>query len=101
MSDPQSATANIPPENGKRASIDPRSGEVHGSGAGAGGGNPGEDYDSDSAAGDGAFPSIPSARDHAPAGGQPVEKVEDRENVGIVTPEDYPLSDRAKGDPPG
>ncbi len=44
----------IPPENGKRASIDPATGAVHGSGSGAGGGNPGEDYDSDSAAGDGA-----------------------------------------------
>jgi hypothetical protein len=43
----------IPTENGRRASFDPRTGEVHGSGAGAGGGNPGEDFDSDSASGDG------------------------------------------------
>lgn len=34
----------IPPEAGKRASIN-KNGEVHGSGAGAGGGNPGEGYD--------------------------------------------------------
>jgi hypothetical protein len=43
----------IPPDNGRRASFDPQTGEVHGSGAGAGGGNPGEDFDSDSATGDG------------------------------------------------
>jgi hypothetical protein len=42
----------IPPENGKRASIDSATGRVRGSGSGAGGGNPGEDYDSDAAAGD-------------------------------------------------
>ena len=43
----------IPPENGTRARIDPRTGEVHGSGVGAGGGSPGEDFSSDSATGDG------------------------------------------------
>lgn len=43
-------------ERGKRASFDPRSGEVHGSGSGAGGGNRDEDYDSDSMAGGGAEP---------------------------------------------
>ena len=37
----------IPPEAGKRAYIDNKTGEVHGSGAGAGGGNPGEDIDLD------------------------------------------------------
>ena len=47
--------ADIPPENGRHASFDPYTGEVHGSGAGAGGGSPGEDFDSDSASGDG-FP---------------------------------------------
>ncbi len=47
----------LPPEAGRRASFDPKTGEVHGSGAGAGGGNPGEDYDSDSAAGDGTLPT--------------------------------------------
>jgi hypothetical protein len=35
----------IPSEAGKRAYIDEKTGEVHGSGAGAGGGNPIEDYD--------------------------------------------------------
>lgn len=45
-------------DNGRRASFDPRTGEVHGSGAGAGGGNPGEDLDQDSAGGDG--PAITS-----------------------------------------
>ena len=44
-------------ERGKRASIDRKSGEVHGSGSGAGGeGNPAEDYDQDSMAGAGAEP---------------------------------------------
>lgn len=41
----------IPPENGSRAWIDPKTGEVHGSGVGAGGGAPGEDFDSDPASG--------------------------------------------------
>ena len=45
----------IPPDNGKRASYDPATGAVHGSGSGAGGGNEGEDFDSDAATGDG-FP---------------------------------------------
>ena len=45
--------ADLPPENGRRAFVDPRTGEVHGSGAGAGGGSPGEDFDSDPQAGDG------------------------------------------------
>ena len=41
-------------ERGKRASYDPVSGEVHGSGSGAGGGgNPGEDHDADPMAGGG------------------------------------------------
>ena len=45
-------------ERGRRASFDPRSGAVHGSGAGAGGGgNPDEDYDSDPMAGAGAEPT--------------------------------------------
>jgi hypothetical protein len=48
--------ADLPPENGKRASIDSATGEVHGSGVGAGGGSSGEDFDSDSAAGDGPAP---------------------------------------------
>nr|WP_165388420.1 hypothetical protein [Sphingomonas populi] len=52
--DTQSEAA-IPPDNGKRASFDPVTGAVHGSGSGAGGGNAGEDFDSDAATGDG-FP---------------------------------------------
>lgn len=43
----------LPPENGRRAFFDQKTGAVHGSGAGAGGGNPGEDFASDAAAGDG------------------------------------------------
>jgi hypothetical protein len=46
-------SADLPPDNGRRASFDPRTGEVHGSGSGAGGGHRGEDFDSDSASGDG------------------------------------------------
>lgn len=43
----------MPPENGRRASFDPETGAVHGSGSGTGGGQAGEDFDSDSAGGDG------------------------------------------------
>lgn len=44
-------------ERGHRASFDPKSGEVHGSGSGAGGGgNPGEDIDPDSVGGGGQEP---------------------------------------------
>jgi len=50
---PTSPDDRFPPENGRRASFDERTGEVHGSGVGAGGGNPGEDFASDPAAGDG------------------------------------------------
>lgn len=47
-----------PVEHGKRASYDPRSGEVHGSGSGAGGGgNPREDHDGDPMAGAGHEPA--------------------------------------------
>lgn len=46
--------APVPPDNGRRASFDPVTGEVRGSGAGAGGGNAGEDLDEDRAGGDGA-----------------------------------------------
>jgi hypothetical protein len=45
-------------ERGRRATFDPKTGEVHGSGSGAGGsGNPDEDYDSDPMAGAGAKPA--------------------------------------------
>ncbi len=44
-------------EHGKRATYDPKSGEVHGSGSGAGGGgNPREDHDGDPMAGAGNPP---------------------------------------------
>lgn len=45
--------ADIPADNGRRASFDPRTGEVHGSGSSAGGGSEGDDFSSDSEAGDG------------------------------------------------
>lgn len=45
--DEAAAGRDIPPEAGKRAYIDNKTGEVHGSGSGAGGGNPGEDIDLD------------------------------------------------------
>ena len=35
----------LPTDNGSRASVDPRTGEVHGSGAGAGGGHRGDEID--------------------------------------------------------
>ena len=35
----------LPDDNGKRAAVDPKTGEVHGSGAGAGGGNRGDEID--------------------------------------------------------
>ena len=44
-------------ERGRRATFDPRTGAVHGSGSGAGGeGSPDEDYDGDPHAGGGAPP---------------------------------------------
>jgi hypothetical protein len=49
-------------EHGKRATYDPKTGEVHGSGSGAGGGgNPREDHDGDPMAG-GGNPSHGDAR---------------------------------------
>ncbi len=39
------ADTSLPEDNGKRASVDPKTGEVHGSGAGAGGGNRGDEID--------------------------------------------------------
>ncbi len=54
-SEPRAGTADptLPPENGRRASFDPATGAVHGSGSGAGGGNPGEDFEDDRSGGDG------------------------------------------------
>ncbi|WP_294235197.1 hypothetical protein [uncultured Sphingomonas sp.] len=37
------ADTELPADNGKRASVDPKTGEVHGSGAGAGGGHRGDE----------------------------------------------------------
>jgi hypothetical protein len=54
--------ADLPPDNGSRAWIDQKTGEVHGSGAGAGGGNPGEDFDSDRQGGSG-YPLTGSEQD--------------------------------------
>lgn len=56
----------LPPDNGRRASIDPRTGEVRGSGVGAGGGQPGEDLDQDAASGDGYPISGGEGTDHRP-----------------------------------
>ena len=47
----RAADPDAPPERGQRASFDPASGEVLGSGSGAGGGKIGEDYASDPATG--------------------------------------------------
>ncbi len=54
---PTNIDKDIPPENGKRASIDSKTGAVHGSGVGAGGGSPGEDFDNDSATGNAPLPT--------------------------------------------
>ena len=62
MPDRNTPDQDLPPDAGHRASFDPKTGEVHGSGAGAGGGNPGEDYDSDSASGDGTLPTGAGSR---------------------------------------
>lgn len=43
----------LPPDNGRRASFDPATGAVRGSGVGAGGGQEGEDMESDTPGGDG------------------------------------------------
>ena len=57
-------------ERGKRASFNPKTGEVHGSGSGNGsGGNPDEDYDGDPMAGAGADPmGAPRPADEAKQG---------------------------------
>ncbi|OMJ32312.1 hypothetical protein BSZ14_09085 [Sphingomonas sp. Sph1(2015)] len=39
----RNAGTSLPDDNGRRASADPKTGEVHGSGAGAGDGNPGDE----------------------------------------------------------
>ncbi|HEX8365752.1 MAG TPA: hypothetical protein VF603_10780 [Allosphingosinicella sp.] len=63
-------------ERGRRASVDRRTGEVHGSGSGAGGeGNPGEDYDRDPMAGSGAEP-LKGPRPAAEATQRPIDSDE-------------------------
>lgn len=64
----------IPAENGRRASIDTRTGEVSGSGVGAGGGQPGEDFSSDAGAGDGYPLTGGEGTDHEPGDLGPHEK---------------------------
>jgi len=60
-------------ERGKRASFDPKTGEVHGSGSGAGGsGNPNEDYDEDPISGGGALP-VGGPRPAAEGADRPVD----------------------------
>ena len=60
-------------ERGKRASFDPKTGEVRGSGSGAGGeGNPREDYDKDPMAGSGAEP-LKGPRQASEAARRPVD----------------------------
>lgn len=56
----------LPPDNGRRAGVDERTGEVRGSGVGAGGGQAGEDFDGDSATGDGYLPSGGEGSDGTP-----------------------------------
>ena len=63
-------------ERGKRASFNPDTGEVHGSGSGAGGGgNPREDYDSDPMAGAGV-PHEGGPRTEDEAEQRPIDKDE-------------------------
>ena len=51
-------------ERGKRASFDPKTGAVHGSGSGTGGGgNAAEDYDQDPHAGAGGETNPPPSKD--------------------------------------
>lgn len=57
----------LPPDAGHRASADPVTGEVHGSGSGTGGGNEGEDFDSSTASGDSYPVTGGEGTDHAPA----------------------------------
>lgn len=63
-------------ERGKRASFDPKSGEVHGSGSGAGGGgNRNEDFDADPMAGAGAEP-LGAPKTIAEADDRPIDEDE-------------------------
>ena len=55
----------LPPDDGHRATVDPDTGEVRGSGAGIGGGNPGEDFDD----------ATPSGNTYPLTGGEGTDKV--------------------------
>ena len=58
-------------QRGKRASVDRKTGEVHGSGSGAGGnGNPGEDYDDQAYQGGGGRKAV--------GGPKPIDQAEHR-----------------------
>ncbi len=64
MPEQKRSQPDIPSENGKRASIDSSTGEVHGARRWRWRWQrEGEDFDSDSAAGSGAAPSTPPAPD--------------------------------------
>ena len=52
----------IPTDAGRRAYIDEKTGEVHGSGSGAGGGNPTEDYGANTTGGGGEVREAQSPR---------------------------------------
>jgi hypothetical protein len=74
----RTTSAGAAAEHGKRATFDPVSGEVHGSGSGAGGsGNPGEDYDSDPKGGGGAKP-VAGPRPEEEAADRPIDTDEGR-----------------------
>ena len=66
----------LPPDNGRRASVDPYTGEVHGSGAGIGGGNPGEDLGEYSPSGDMYPLTGGEGTDHTPGDLGPAQRDE-------------------------
>ena len=79
-------------ERGQKASFDPASGAVHGSGSGAGGeGNPGEDYDADPHAGGGADPV------GGPASGHPLPASDEARHGEIP---EHAERDKGRGDDP-
>jgi hypothetical protein len=71
MSDPATPHPDLPPENGQRASFDPATGAVHGSGVGAGGGQEGEDMDDGPIGGAGYPQTGGEGTDHAPGSDGP------------------------------
>jgi hypothetical protein len=67
--------ADLPPDAGHRAVVDPATGAVHGSGASIGGGNPGEDFGSYSPSGDTYPLTGGEGTDHTPGSlGPPRER---------------------------